>query len=528
MRSPIRPIWAKAATAPAARVDLRDHPAVTERPCIVAVDDDVTAAGRLRAELHRRYARDYRVLVERSPAAALAAVTAAHASGQPVAVVLASQWMVGLDGTEVLSRVRGISPRTKRGLLIALEDWGHPSTAAAIQSAIAAGCIDHFLSKPRRSPDEDFHRTVTGFLQEWTSLELHAAPQSSLFANRPLLGEVYTPDVVIVGAGPAGLAAAVYGSSEGLGTLVLERDAIGGQAGSSSMIRNYLGFARGVSGGELAQGAYEQAWAFGARFLVGVEVTSLEWGYDFHVLRTADGGKLTTRAVILAMGVSYRRLEIPAFERLAGLGVFYGASPAEAKQYENRRVYIIGAGNSAGQAALHFAKWAKHVTLVVRGDSLAKSMSKYLIDALTSVDNVEVLLRSRVVDGTGDTHLTSLRITDDADGTERDVDADGLFVMIGASPHTTWLPTEIARDTHGFIVAGAELIHDRLLDNWLLPRSPKAFETSVPGVFAVGDVRSRSMKRVASSVGEGSGAIKAVHDFLETQEKFASHRRSPQ
>ena len=501
---------------------------VTEQPCIVAVDDDVTAAKRLRAELHRRYAPDYRILVERSPAAALAAVTAAHASGQPVAVVLASQWMAGLDGTEVLSRVRGISPRTKRGLLIALEDWGHPSTAAAIQSAIAAGCIDHFLSKPRRSPDEDFHRTVTGFLQEWTSLELHAAPQSSLFANRPLLGEVYTPDVVIVGAGPAGLAAAVYGSSEGLGTLVLERNAIGGQAGSSSMIRNYLGFARGVSGGELAQGAYEQAWAFGARFLVGVEVTSLEWGYDFHVLRTADGGKLTTRAVILAMGVSYRRLEIPAFERLAGLGVFYGASPAEAKQYENRRVYIIGAGNSAGQAALHFAKWAKHVTLVVRGDSLAKSMSKYLIDAVTSVDNVEVLLRSRVVDGTGDTHLTSLRITDDADGTERDVDADGLFVMIGASPHTTWLPTEIARDAHGFIVAGAELIHDRLLDNWLLPRSPKAFETSVPGVFAVGDVRSRSMKRVASSVGEGSGAIKAVHDFLETQEKFASHRRSPQ
>jgi thioredoxin reductase (NADPH) len=397
----------------------------------------------------------------------------------------------------------------------------------AIQNAIASGSIDHFVSKPRTAPDEEFHRTITALLQEWTATELLDSSESSLLADRPALDANDCFDAVIVGAGPAGLAAAVNGSSEGLATLVVERDAIGGQAGSSSMIRNYLGFARGIGGAELARQAYQQAWAFGTRFLVGSEIASMECGYDVHVLHTADKRELRTRAVVLAMGVSYRRLEIPTLERLTGFGVFYGASPTEAKQYQDRQVFLIGAGNSAGQAALHFAKWATKVTMVVRGDSLEKSMSKYLTDTIAAADNVEVLLHSRVVDGSGDTQLSSLRIVDDSDGSEREVGADGLFVMIGATPHTTWLPTEIARDAHGFVVAGAGLIHDQLLDDWLLPRSPKAFETSVPGVFAVGDVRSRSTKRVASSVGEGSGVIRVIHDYLETQAKFAALRRSP-
>jgi thioredoxin reductase (NADPH) len=498
-----------------------------QRPVIVAVDDDPTEREQLHLELEHRYDHDYDIVVEGSPIAALSAVEAALNVGQRVAVMLASQWMAEFDGIDVLSRVRRLSPRTKRCLLIAPEDWGQQSTASAIQNAIANGSIDHFVSKPRALPDEGFHRTITAFLQEWTATELLESHGSSLFADPPVLDTNNHYDLVIVGAGPAGLAAAVNGSSEGLATLVIERAAIGGQAGSSSMIRNYLGFARGVSGNELAFAAYEQAWAFGSRFLVGTEVASMECGYDVHVLRTADGRELTTRAVILAMGVAYRRLEIPALERLAGLGVFYGASPAEAKQYEDRQVCLIGAGNSAGQAALHFAKWANHVTMVVRGSSLEKSMSKYLIDEIAAADSVEVLLSSRVVDGTGDTQLTSLRIVDDTDSSEREVDADALFVMIGASPHTTWLPPTIARDAHGFVVAGAELIHDRLLDDWLLPRSPKAFETSVPGVFAVGDVRSRSTKRVASSVGEGSVVIRAIHDYLETQSKFAALRREP-
>ena len=497
------------------------------RPWVVAVDDDEGGRHGLRAELERRYEADYRVVVEGSPKAALATVEAARRDGERVAVVLASQWMAELDGTEFLSQVRVLSPRTKRGLLIDPVDWGQPTTAAAIQSAVATGCIDHFLSKPRQAPDEDFHRTLTAFLQEWTTIELHAAHPSSLLPNRATFEAGHDFDVITVGAGPAGLAAAVYGSSEGLDTLVVERGAIGGQAGSSSMIRNYLGFARGVGGAELTQRAYEQAWAFGTRFLTGAEIIAMDCGYDRHVLRTSDGAELTARAVVLAMGVTYRRLDIPALERLAGAGVFYGASPAEAKQFEDRRVFVVGAGNSAGQAAVHFAKWAEHVCLVVRGDSLAKSMSKYLIDVIDATDNIDVLLRSRVIDGRGESDLTALRIADDDAGTEREVPADGLFVMIGASPHTSWLPPEIARDRHGFVVAGAELVHDQLLDDWLLPRSPKAFETSMPGVFAVGDVRSRSMKRVASSVGEGSGAIKAIHEFLETREKFAALRRTP-
>ena len=501
---------------------------ITERPVIVVVDDHVTERERLRVELERRYDRDYEIIVESSPTAALSAVKTALVARQRVAVVLASQCMAELDGTEVLASVRRISPRTKRCLLIALEDWGRPSTAIAIQNAIASGCIDHFLSKPRTTPDEVFHRTITAFLQEWADTELRDSQESSLLADRSALDEIDHFDVIIVGAGPAGLAAAVNGSSEGLVTLVVERDAIGGQAGSSSMIRNYLGFERGIGGAELAQRAYQQAWAFGTRFLVGTEVASMECGYDMHVLRTADDRELTAKAVVLAMGVAYRRLEIPALERLVGVGVFYGASPAEAKQYEDRQVFLIGAGNSAGQAALHFAKWAKQVTMVVRGDTLEKSMSRYLVDAMSAADNVEVVLHSRVVDGSGDTQLANLRIVDDIDGSEREVNADGLFVMIGASPYTTWLPVEIARDAHGFVVAGAELIHDQLLGNWLLPRSPKAFETSVPGVFAVGDVRSRSTKRVASSVGEGSGVIKVIHDYLETQAKFAALRRSPE
>jgi thioredoxin reductase/DNA-binding NarL/FixJ family response regulator len=500
---------------------------VTKRPVIVAVDDHDTERQQLRQELEHRYGHDYEIVVEISGTAAISTVETVLAHRRRVAIVLASQRMGDLDGTDLLSHIRRLSPRTKRCLLIAHEDWGQGPTATAVQNAIASGCIDHFLSKPRMSPDEEFHYTITAFLQEWASTEVLDSNTSSILANGPVFEKGDRFDVVVVGAGPAGLAAAVNGSSEGLSTVVVERGAIGGQAGSSSMIRNYLGFAHGVSGAELAQRAYQQAWAFGTRFLTGSEVVSLGTGYDVHVLRTADGGTLTTRAVLLAMGVAYRRLEIPALERLAGLGVFYGASPAEAKQYEDRDVFLIGAGNSAGQAALHFAKWARQVTLVVRGDALERTMSTYLIDAVTAADNVEVLLRSRVVDGAGDAQLASLRLVDDSDGTERDVHADGLFVMIGASPHTTWLPPEIARDAHGFVVAGAELIHDQLLDDWLLPRSPKAFETSVPGVFAVGDVRSRSTKRVASSVGEGSGAIKSIHDYLETQAKFAAARRSP-
>jgi thioredoxin reductase (NADPH) len=333
-------------------------------------------------------------------------------------------------------------------------------------------------------------------------------------------------DLAVVGAGPGGLAAAVYGSSEGLETIVVERSSVGGQAGSSSMIRNYLGFSRGIGGVELARQAYEQAWAFGTQFLTGHDVTRLQCGVDEHLLITADGAEIRSRTVILSCGVAYNRLGVPALENLVGRGVFYGASPAEAKRVEGARVFLVGAGHSAGQAALHLAKWAARVTLLVRGDDLARSMSRYLVDEIAAASNVDVLFRTHVTDASGEGRLEALTLADDRTGTSRVVAADALFALIGARPHTAWLPPGIARDRHGFVVAGADLIHDELLGDWLLPRTPCQFETSIPGVFAVGDVRSRSVKRVASAVGEGAAAVREIHQYLETHAKYARLQRS--
>jgi thioredoxin reductase (NADPH) len=502
------------------------------RPRIVVVDDDPEDLALLEDELGSRYARDYVVDARSSPVEAVTVLERLRADGQRVAAVLASQWMDEMEGSHLLARGRALHPRAKRALLIAPRDWGLDATADAIRSAIARGGIDTHLLKPVHDGGETFHRAMSGFLYEWTALEDASAYEVTVRdEHRP--GQSVAPrngaahfDVAIVGAGPAGLAAAVYGSSEGLETIVIERGAIGGQAGSSAMIRNYLGFARGVTGAELARQAYEQAWVFGTAFL-DQEVSSLRCDDEIHVLVTAAGTEIGARAVILACGVSYNRLHIPSLERLVGSGVYYGASSAEARNLAGARAFLVGAGNSAGQAALHLAKWATEVTLVVRGDNLAKSMSRYLVDEIAAASNIEVLLRSRVVDGSGAGRLETLCIVDDATGATTAVPADALFVLIGARPHTAWLPPQVARDAHGFLVAGAELAHDGLLENWLLPRSPRAFETSVPGVFAVGDVRSRSMKRVASSVGEGSGAIKEIHHYLETRRKWAALRRNP-
>ena len=502
------------------------------RPRIVVVADDNGDHALLSAEIEGRYGDAYSVLVASSPREALTSLEALRADDQKVAVVLASQWMREMSGSNLLSMARALHPRAKRSLLISSADWGQERTADAIREAIASGCVDNYLAKPLKTADEVFHRAISSFLYEWTTSEEGSAYEVTV-RDQPQLGQP-TPrsgsgrfDVAIVGAGPAGLAAAVYGSSEGLETIVIERGSIGGQAGSSSMIRNYLGFARGIGGAELARQAYEQAWVFGTRFLIGKAVTGLRCGDDTHVLTTADGGEISSRTVILATGVSYNRLEIPALESLVGMGVYYGASPGEAKYFAGKRVYLVGAGNSAGQAVLHLAKWAEEATLVVRGDRLEKSMSKYLVDEIVSAANVKVLLATQIVDGSGEGRLETLTLAGDATEDAVVVGADALFVLIGARPFTEWLPAEVARDAHGFVVTGTDLSHDGRLDDWLLPRSPRPFETSVPGVFAVGDLRSRSMKRVASSVGEGSGAIKEIHHYLASQAKWSALRRSP-
>jgi thioredoxin reductase (NADPH) len=301
-------------------------------------------------------------------------------------------------------------------------------------------------------------------------------------------------DLVVVGAGPAGLAAAVYASSEGLRVLVVERESIGGQAGSSARIRNYLGFSRGVTGAELAQRAYQQAWVFGTEFLLMREVDRLRFSGGLHVLGLAGGREIRARSVVLATGVTYRRLGIPSLDDLTGSGVFYGASPSDGRQFTGGHVFVVGGGNSAGQAAVHLSRYAAKVSLVVRGSTLDASMSQYLRHEIDVKPNIDVLLSTRVVDGSGEGRLERLTLRD---GGERSEPADALFVLIGAHPHTDWLPDEIERDDYGFVITGDD------------------FETTVPGVFAIGDVRSDSVKRVASAVGEGSVVIHQVHRHLE-------------
>ncbi|QWZ08464.1 FAD-dependent oxidoreductase [Nocardioides panacis] len=322
-------------------------------------------------------------------------------------------------------------------------------------------------------------------------------------------------DLVIVGGGPAGLSAGVYGASEGLHTLVIDSGGVGGQATASSSIRNYLGFPRGVSGGELARRAFEQAWVFGARFAFMQRVTGLELDRDGGVVVTLqNGGVVVGRSVVLAMGATYRRLGIGSLEDLQGAGVFYGAAASEATSVSGEDVYVVGGANSAGQAALHLARFARRVTLVVRAGSLESGMSHYLVRQIEATPHIDVRTGTEVVDGGGGTWLEYLVLRDRAGGGEEKVDADALFLMIGAVPHTDWLPPTIERDPSGFVMTGSDLGAGAFGS---LGRPPLPLETSLPGVLAVGDVRHGSVRRVASAVGEGSIAIRLVHRLLTAQ-----------
>jgi thioredoxin reductase (NADPH) len=318
-----------------------------------------------------------------------------------------------------------------------------------------------------------------------------------------------TYDLAIVGAGPAGLAAAVSGASEGLSTALLEREAFGGQAGTSSLIRNYPGFPWGVGGAELALRAYQQAWLFGAHFVYGNPAMSLTDEGELRVLKLQDGSEVRSRAVVIATGVAYRRLGIPGLESLVGAGVFYGAATVEAQAVVGKQASVVGGGNSAGQAALHLAKHAKHVTILVRSQSLAASMSAYLIREIDSAPNIEVRYQVDVVGGAGDGRLERLELRDQRSGQVELVPAAGLFVLIGAEPFTDWLPEAVGRDRWGFIFTGPDAG-----GAWAQERAAFPFETSMPGIFAAGDVRHGSVKRVASAVGEGSVTIRQVHEYL--------------
>jgi thioredoxin reductase (NADPH) len=322
-------------------------------------------------------------------------------------------------------------------------------------------------------------------------------------------------DVAVIGAGPAGLAAAVYAASEGLSTVVLEPEAIGGQAGTSSQIRNYLGFPDGVSGAELAVRAYTQAWNFGCEYVYGSPATGLRAEEAERVVTVGGGSQVRSRAVVIATGASYRRLGIPSLDRLIGAGVFYGAATTEAQAMTDREVFVVGGANSAGQAAVHLARYAARVTVLVRGQSLAEGMSDYLITQIASTPNIAVRHNVVVAGGGGTDRLESLTFQDRVSGTTETIPATAMFVLIGAEPHTRWLPDHIARDQWGFVVTGTDLLAGAAApQGWPLPRPPMLLESSLPGVFAAGDVRRGSVKRVAAAVGEGSIVIRLIHDYL--------------
>jgi thioredoxin reductase (NADPH) len=332
------------------------------------------------------------------------------------------------------------------------------------------------------------------------------------FGTRPAAG---TYDLVIVGAGPAGLAAAVYAASEGLDTLVVEPRAAGGQAGTSSMIRNYLGFPRGIGGGDLANRALEQAWLFGANLVLAQRATGLRVDGPRRLVRLSDGGEVAGEAVVVASGMAWRRLGVPELEALVGAGVFYGAAGAEARAMQAQDVFVVGAGNSAAQAALHLAKYAASVTLLVRGPDLGASMSDFLVQEIEQAPNVAVRLRTQVVGGLGGHRLDGLVLRRRDDESTEEVPAAALFVMIGGEPRTEWL-SGVERDDRGYILTGHDLLGpDGLPAGWPLKRPPLLLETSIPGVFAAGDVRHRSVKRVASAVGEGAVAVQLVHQYLD-------------
>jgi thioredoxin reductase (NADPH) len=558
----------------------------TPEPVLLAVDDDPNTLGRIEHELRQRYGSYYRVACEDSPEAGMRTLQDLRAADKEVAVVLADQWMPGMTGVEFLTHARPLYPGAKRALLF---ERGNRTTREPILQAMALGQIDYYVPKPERPPDEEFHRCIAQFLEEWArdyrpasvavrlvgepwsarSHELrdvlsrsgipHAFSSADSKEGRELLArvertlarlpvvivfdrlvlvdpdnaeivdafELISPfglntlsdvrdfDLVIIGAGPAGLAAAVYGSSEGLRTVVVERETFGGQAGTSSLIRNYLGFSRGVSGSELAWQAYQQAWLFGASFRLARHTIALHHGPEQLVVSLSDGTEVAGRAAIIATGASYRRLGVPSLEALQGAGVFYGAAVAQAQGMKDQEVYVVGGGNSAGQAARHLSKHAKHVTLLVLGESLAADMSQYLIEEIEATENIQVRLNTQVIDGGGQGRLEHLVLKDRASGLTQTFSAAALFVLIGARPHTGWLPEEVMRDERGYIITGNDLLRGGSPpEGWPLERQPMLLETSVPGVFAAGDVRRGSVKRVASAVGEGSIAIQMVHEYL--------------
>jgi thioredoxin reductase (NADPH) len=550
------------------------------KPVLLTVDDDPGVSRAVARDLRRRYGQDYRIVRAESGPQALEALREIKLRGDTVAVLLADYRMPEMSGLEFLEQAMDLFPLARRALLTAYADtdaaiqainvvdldhyllkpWDPPDEKlypvldslielwhdAGDKPVTETQVVGHrwsarsfevrdFLARnsvPYRwftVEQPDGARLLEAAGLDATSIPLVVTPAGDCLVDPSVedlaarVGLSTTPgtdfyDTVIVGGGPAGLGAAVYAASEGLRTVLLERRATGGQAGQSSRIENYLGFPDGVSGGQLTDRARRQARKFGAEILTARGVAALEARGSSRVVRFADGDEVAAHTVVLATGVDYHRLEVPGADRLTGLGVFYGLSATEASTCAEREVYVVGGGNSAGQAAVFLARHARRVTLLVRADGLERSMSYYLIRQIRETPNIEVRVGTQVVGAAGGEHLERLSLCDIAAGTVEEVPASFLFVFIGAAPCTDWLDGLIARDPDGFLLTGADLlVGGKRPTAWPLDRDPYHLEGSVPGIFAAGDVRANSVKRVASAVGEGAMAIQLVHRYLEAQ-----------
>lgn len=545
-----------------------------QKPVILAVDDEPEVLRAVQRDLRARYAKDYRILGAVGGQQAIDTLDETALRDTPVALILADQRMPEITGIDVLNRSRSNFPNAKKALLTAyadtdaaigainevgldhyimkpwdppdqklypilddlLDDWqaGYRPTFDGVRVigqewSRAAFDLKAFLAMnqvPYRSLtlDSDDEARV---LMESAGAELSDLPLVLLTDDAPLKnpttdeladsvglhGHASSPayDLAIVGAGPAGLAAAVYGSSEGLSTVLIEAAAPGGQAAQSTLIENYLGFPKGISGADLARRAYSQATRLGAEILVPATVESVERKDPFKILTMGDGSTITAKALVITSGVEYRRLSADGLDRLTGAGVYYGTSNIEANYHRDQPMFVVGGGNSAGQAALFLTRFTDAVTIVIRGADLSQTMSQYLIDNLEANDAVSVRSGSQIVEARGDTHLTSIVIGGpDTDETE-EVEAAALFIFVGQRAHTDWLGEVVQKDDRGFVLSGGDL---GPLKGWNVERDPLPLETSVPGVFVAGDVRHGSIRRVAGATGEGATAIRFVHQHL--------------
>jgi thioredoxin reductase (NADPH) len=548
------------------------------KPVILTVDDDPEVLQAVARDLRQEYGDRFRIIRAESGASALEALEQLKLRNQPVSLFLVDQRMPQMSGVEFLEQAMSMFPEAKRALLTAYADtdaairainntkidyylmkpWDPPEERLyPVLNDLLEDWQANFhppfegirVIGNRWSPHS---HQVKDFLArnqvpyQWMDIELSQEAQklteyaSGDQVNLPVVlfadgSHLIQPtnlqiaekiglrtqaqkqfyDLIIVGGGPAGLAAAVYGASEGLRTVMIEREAPGGQAGTSSRIENYLGFPIGLSGGDLARRAVSQAKRFGVEILTPQDVTAIRLEDQYRIVQLGDGSEISCHAMILALGVSWRRLDVPGLDRLTGAGVYYGAAQAEAMSCKGEDVYIIGGANSAGQAAMYFSRYANHVTMLVRGDSLTKSMSQYLIEQIAETPNITVKTHTSAIEAKGETSLEAITIHNSLTGETQTVPATSLFIFIGAVPRTEWLDGVIKRDDRGYIITGPDLQKDgQRIKGWTLERDPFLLETNIPGIFAVGDVRHGSVKRVASGVGEGSICVQFVHRYL--------------